>query len=347
MGNVSRCSLSPGANNNTEFAVGNDGRVFVAVMEIGKLEYIGYSDDQGQSWTEMDQPFTPDLENDQVLGLNPREKPGSQGGIHLSLVVDPNDSSIIYIGGDRQGGNTNPPLGNSIGATDSTGRLFRGDTDQPANGFNVHDFQFDEMNPPTFGFLVANLSPQWSHLTHSNSVTYLPDGGTASRSAPHADSRDMAFDAAGNLIEVDDGGIYRRTSPRTNQGDWFSMNGNLQITEAHDIAYDSNSNILVTGNQDVGTTMQQFGNPTTWEHIDFESNDPNVPSVRLNGDGGDIAIDDTSRRPDLSYRYTSSQQLGFFRRLTYDANNVLVDQRDIFPINPAIQPTLSQSGHPQ
>ena len=55
--------------------------------------------------------------------------------------------------------------------------------------------------------------PQWAHLTHSNAVAATPAGGTASGSAPHADSRSMAFDAAGNLVEGGDGGIARRTSP--------------------------------------------------------------------------------------------------------------------------------------
>lgn len=33
----------------------------------------------------------------------------------------------------------------------------------------------------------------------------------------------MVFDASGNIIEVDDGGIYRRTNPANNTGDWFSI----------------------------------------------------------------------------------------------------------------------------
>ena len=33
----------------------------------------------------------------------------------------------------------------------------------------------------------------------------------------------MTFDAGGNLIETDDGGVYRRTSPRSNTGDWFGI----------------------------------------------------------------------------------------------------------------------------
>ena len=66
----------------------------------------------------------------------------------------------------------------------------------------------------------------------------------------------MMFDAAGNLLEVDDGGIYRRTNPRSNTGDWFSVIGNFQVTEQHDVAYDPISNIIISGNQDTGTMYQ-------------------------------------------------------------------------------------------
>ena len=34
----------------------------------------------------------------------------------------------------------------------------------------------------------------------------------------------MTIAANGDLIEVNDGGIYRRTSPQNNTGDWFSIN---------------------------------------------------------------------------------------------------------------------------
>src|SRR5205807_2369194 len=129
--------------------------------------------------------------------------PGSQGGIHLALQADSRNANLVYIGGDRQ-----PfPFPNSIGARDYSGRLFRGDASKPAGS-------------------------QWVHLTHTSGLG-AAGGGTASNSAPHADSRDMGLAANGVLIVSNDGGVYRRTSPQTNTGDWFSMNGNLQVTEFH------------------------------------------------------------------------------------------------------------------
>jgi len=59
------------------------------------------------------------------------------------------------------------------------GGLFRGDASLPAGS-------------------------QFTTITDANA------GGTS----PHVDSREMVFDPDGNIIETDDGGIYRRTNPR-------------------------------------------------------------------------------------------------------------------------------------
>jgi YVTN family beta-propeller protein len=219
--------------------------------------------------------------------LNPRFKPGAQGAIHASIVVDPGDPAVVYVGGDRQ----DPPFPNFIGADDFTGRLFRGDTTVSATG--------------------QVPSPQREHLTHDDDIPEIPGGGTASSSSPHADSREMVFDADGNLIEVSDGGIYRRTSPGDNNGDWFSINGDVQVTEIHDIRYDTISNVIVGGTQDNGTIRQPTPGAIAWEQS-------------LGGDGGDVAIDTTSF-PGHSIRYTSAQRLIAFRKQRVDASNDVVD----------------------
>ena len=225
-----------------------------------------------------------------VVGVSPKDKPGAQGSIHASIRVDPSRPSVVYLGGDRQ----DFPFPNFLGALDFSGRLFRGDTAVAPTG--------------------SIPSPQWEHLTHLIGPA-PPGGGTISGSAPHADSREMAVDADGDLIEVDDGGVYRRTSPLTNAGDWFSINGNIQVTEQHDIAYDSVSDIIISGNQDTGTTQQMVTNGLTWESVST-------------ADGGDVAVDDLTV-PGKSTRFSSFQNLGAFRRRAYDAANSLLSE--VFP----------------
>ena len=149
-------------------------------------------------------------------------------------------------------------------------------------------------------------SPQW---------TVFENSGTASDTAPHADSRHMTFDADGRLINVDDGGIFTRTSPQDNTGDWFSIIGNLNITEIHDIAYDANSEILFGGMQDNGTQMQVATGDIVWTSMQ-------------GADGGDVAVDDTTVAGE-STRFFSIQNLGGFKRWEFDANNANIGMTDI------------------
>ena len=284
--NALNAAITDAANNNAEMAVAGNGRLYVGILVDGQLAYIGFTDNQGATWSSMDLPRTRERNGD-IEGLNPRSKPGAQGYIHFSIRAHPTDHRIIYVGGDRQdvGGEAPDHWPNFIGATDYTGRLFRGNT-------NV--VPTDEVP-----------SPQWEHLTHIP-VGAIPGGGTASGSAPHADSREMVFDARGDLIEVNDGGVYRRTSPEDNTGDWFSLNGNLQVTEIHDIAYDPVSNIVISGNQDTGTTEQNHPGNAIWRTV-------------AGGDGGDVAVDVESS--EHSIRYSSYQYFRGFRRITVDASN--------------------------
>ncbi|MCA9185599.1 MAG: tandem-95 repeat protein [Planctomycetales bacterium] len=311
-----------GLNNNTELAVASNGRLYAGILEIGQLEMVAYADIRHgrYEWTVMDLPLTLEV-GGVAVGLHPTQKPGSQGSIHFSLQVDPFDPNTIYIGGDRQDGDVlNFPTGNSIGALSFTGRLFRGDASVDPTRTTVVDDQT--------GLATQDIpSPQWEHLTHSNDVFGIPEGGTANRSAPHADSRDIAFDANGDLIEVDDGGIYRRTSPRDNTGIWLSMSGDIQVAEIHDVSYDNNTNTLIAGLQDNGTAMQLLSGQPEWEGLEqIEGFESGFPIFRgFGGDGGDVAVNDSSSDVE-SIRYSSNQFLSGFRRQVYDENNVLIEQ---------------------
>ena len=274
--------LISGTTSNVEFAVGQHGNVYAAIANSGRLAGFFRSGDGGATWTAMDLPTTTEA-GGAVFGIHP----GRQASIHMSVVADPTDPNIVYVGGDRQpffteGGGSGPFFPNSIGAENFSGRLFRGDASQPSGS-------------------------QWAHLTNSRDHG-APGGGTASNSSPHADSREMVFDAAGVLVEVDDGGIYRRTLPRSDAGDWFSLIGNLAVTEIHDGSYDRNSDVHFSGNQDNGTTYQLFPDVPLW-------------TLWVSGDGGDVQIDDSAAPGGVSIRYSSAQGLQVFNRSFWDAAN--------------------------
>ncbi|HEX6901198.1 MAG TPA: RTX toxin [Thermoanaerobaculia bacterium] len=260
-----------GTVSNIEFAVGRHNNVYAAICTGGRLSGLFRSGDGGDTWTALDIPRTLD---GTLIGIHP----GAQASIHLSVAADPTDPNIVYIGGDRQpllnesgGGPASFP--NSIGARNFTGRLFR---------------------------VNAALPPgqQAYPLTHV---------GTASNSAPHADSREMAFDARGDLIETDDGGVYKRVDPRSTTGDWLSLNGDLQSTEIHSMSYDTLSNTVFAGTQDTGVSVQLLPVNPLWESLQ-------------QGDGGDTAVD-VLTTPGTSFRFTSNQNLGNFVRTFWDANN--------------------------
>lgn len=274
--------LTSGITNNVEFAVGSHNNVYAAIVRSGVLADVFRSGDGGTSWSSLGVPTTND-------GAPTGIHPGRQGGTHLSIVADPGDANIVYIAGDRQpllneliGGPYAFP--NSIGAEDYTGRIFRGDATLPA-------------------------ASRWVHITHTATAS-APAGGTASHSAPHADSREMTFDSRGDLIETDDGGIYKRTKPRSNTGDWITLIGDLQSTELHDVAYDGLSNIVFGGAQDTGVPVQDLPSDVTHSSL-------------LTADGGDVAVDDFST-PGVSTRYSSNQNLLTFNRSYWDAANNLL-----------------------
>jgi hypothetical protein len=162
----------------------------------------------------------------------------------------------------------------------------------------------------TAGPFTGNVARLDASLPLGTQNTFVVDGG-ASNTAPHADSRAMAFDANGNLLETDDGGIYRLNNPNTPTRVWSSVIGNLNVMEAHNVARDTLTNVLIIGAQDNGTHQQQTAADDRWVFIN-------------GGDGGDVAVDSSSLGPSGSFRYLSSQNLGGFRRAQYSSVNAFV-----------------------
>jgi hypothetical protein len=120
----------------------------------------------------------------------------------------------------------------------------------------------------------------------------------------------MVFDAAGNIVQVDDGGVWRRTSPRDDTGDWFSINGDLGVSEQHDASFDTLADIAFVGTQDNDDPHQNAPDDRSW-------------FVLLSGDGGDTAVD-AAFAPGTSLRYDSAQGLQAFVQTFWDADNNLL-----------------------
>jgi photosystem II stability/assembly factor-like uncharacterized protein len=368
-------------SDNAEMAVGADGRLYVAVSVIGQIAYVGFTTNQGASWTRMDPPRFPSANpvapntiatasnaspivitttvaddglpiNDSFQvgrrltrvrisgvtgntaangdwlagpvppstpgGLSPTNQfqlfdpitgapstgngngtggtwqrwfttnPGGQGGVHLSIAVDPSNSSIVYIGGDA-----------GLDLFQSATTLLRGNAGvAPNNGVP---------------------SSQWVNLAGVENPPGIPGGGTANNTSPHADSRKMRIDAAGDMVETCDGGIYRRKTPQNNTGDWTAINTTLGTTELHDVAFDNVPGIMFGGLQDNGTPMQDSLLDLGWP-LEEDSDGGDVQAIGIGGG--------------QSIRYTSGQGLGGFILWTFNGN-VQVSK---------VQPTLNVAG---
>jgi hypothetical protein len=141
-------------------------------------------------------------------------------------------------------------------------------------------------------------------------------GGNANDTFPHPDSRDLVFDADGNLLEADDGGLYRLLDPYGTIDNvprhWESVNGDLRTAETYSVAYDSRFDRLVAGSQDNGTLLQPSLGDNAWRTIH-------------GGDGGVVQVEtgfnySPSFTGAYSVIYHSSQNLGSLTGLvtTYD-----------------------------
>ena len=252
------------------------------------------SRDQGTNWISLGTPGTHEVVNGVPVFQNVY---GSGQLMHGRVLADPNNASVFYISGDLQGPSDligdNPPVATSIGASTWSGRLFRGEYNS-ATGQTI-----------------------WTAIT-DNYSTGTVMGVTGS--GPHADSRFMMIDGVGNLLETDDGGIFRRTLPTSNAGLWQSLNGNLQVGEVHTARWNSRTHTAITANQDLGTNYQYAANSPI--HITLSG-----------GDGGIAAVNpyvNVAGTQPIAY-YTSSQSLGAFRRWGMDASNNLANVTNLYP----------------
>lgn len=206
-----------------KLATGPDGSIAVGVIApTGKLAGLYLSRDAGQSWTALTIPSVDG-------GIHP----GGQGLTNFAIAIDPKNSNIVYIAGDRQ---------NGVGPLQSS---FPNSTGAKTYTASVWKVQRNSDN--------------------STTLQTLTDFGTADGSTIHADSRNIAFDANGRLILVGDGGIYARTNPQSTAGVWTGLNtSGLSLREIYGIGFDAVTKRLVVASQDTGASVQLNAGSNTY-----------------------------------------------------------------------------------
>lgn len=128
-----------------------------------------------------------------------------------------------------------------------------------------------------------------------NIIRSLDGGATwsnigAGSHTPHEDHHGVGFDAAGRLLDGNDGGVWRLDNQDPIR--WANLNGNLQITQFYSVAlHPTNAAIIYGGSQDNGT--DKTTGSAAWTEV-------------FGGDGAEVQIDFNS--PQTVYQET--QQLG-------------------------------------
>jgi hypothetical protein len=159
----------------------------------------------------------------------------------------------------------------------------------------------------------------------------------------HADSRHMTFapdktlPGVYDLLEADDGGLYRLVNPDDpSSRRWESVNGDLQITELHNAAYDSLNHVVFSGAQDNGNPAQSAPGNLLWTNQD-------------GGDGGTLAID-TSGPNAIRYLMTGGSNIKYLHRRVFNPSNTQITDSsynhgsDLVPLASPGTPDVVYSG---
>jgi photosystem II stability/assembly factor-like uncharacterized protein len=123
--------------------------------------------------------------------------------------------------------------------------------------------------------------------------------GVSGEDGTHHDHHGIDFDAAGRLLDGNDGGIWRLENPDAGKIRWADLNGNMQIATFIGIALDpTDPDIAYGGGQDIGT--EKTTGSLAWNYI---------ADATISGDGGFIRVDPINPKT----VYHEHQGLSLFR----------------------------------
>jgi photosystem II stability/assembly factor-like uncharacterized protein len=169
---------------------------------------------------------------------------------------------------------------------------------------NVVFFGGQESNPNTGATQVLETTDGGATFTDISV-------GASGVDSPHTDHHAMTFDANGNLLDGNDGGIWRLTDATVGAIAWQDINGNLSTLQATGIGISpTDPNIAFLGTQDNGTS--KFTGALPWDLSDPEG-----------GDGGFVRVDPSN--PNTIYHTFAGDTPPFFVRRSDDNGATWID----------------------
>lgn len=301
----------------------NPNRFYASVPGVGF--YI--STNSGQMWT----PINNNISNSLITNSD---------FVEMAVHNSPGNNVLYAVLFDKDTPNPNPPPPATITTLTAFRSIDQGTTwtpmdNPPQLGIPRHTSIAADPTDPNVVFVSSVVGQDTGNCNRPSGRANRGDASAAAGSqwvqvtcdgangtSPHPDSRDLEFDANGDLLEASDGGVYRLTKPNTPaMRNWSSVDGDLRTAEFYSIAYDSLNNALFGGTQDNGSPQQTNPGAT-----------PGAPpptftwTDRTGADGGVAQADnDQTAHPGTSIHYGSEQNLGCFTRKTFDNTNATTD----------------------
>jgi photosystem II stability/assembly factor-like uncharacterized protein len=220
----------------------------------------------------------------------------------IAIAVSKTNSQVLYVTASGTGNAGSTSLGTlyKLMRSDNGGTIF---TDLTAGTPNFMGDQgwYDiavAVDPSNSAIVyVAGSAGANSILRSTNSGASWSDISSGG-STPHVDHHALVFDANGELVDGDDGGIYRLDNP--SPVSWSDLNGNLQTIQFQGIGlHPTIANKAIGASQDNGTEV--YTGSKVWTETD-------------GGDGGFAKFSKTNGNRAYHQIPVASFGTNFFRR---------------------------------
>jgi photosystem II stability/assembly factor-like uncharacterized protein len=195
--------------------------------------------------------------------------PSGQVAGRIAIAVSPTNSQVLYVTVAGTGNAGSTALGSlyKILRSDNGGTTFTDLTSGTPNYMGGQGW-YDTtvvVDPSNSAIVyVAGQAGANSILRSINSGVSWTDVSSGG-STPHPDHHALVFDAAGKLLDGDDGGIYRLDN--VTPVSWTDLNSNLQTIQFEGIGlHPTNPNQAIGGSQDNGTEV--YSGSKVWTETD-------------------------------------------------------------------------------